>query len=174
MNREEKSQIIEDMKSSLAGAPLVLLAEFQGATVAELDAWRRACEPAGIQFQVVKNSLCKRAIDGTRLQALGPYFKGNVAVFISGEDAIAAAKLFNAKRKDSVKVKLKAGFFDGDVIDEKGVEMVANLPSREQLLSTLLATMQEAPRQVMGVIQGPARDLVYVLQNFASKLEKAS
>lgn len=171
MNRDQKSQVIESMRSSLTGAPLVILAEFQGSTVSELNSWRRACEAAGIEFRVVKNSLCRIAVGGTALEGLSKHFKGNVAILVSGEDAVAAAKLFNDKRKSSEKVRLKAGYFDGDVIDEKGVEMVASLPSREQLLSTLLATVQEAPRQVMGVVQGPARDLVYLLQNFADTLK---
>jgi large subunit ribosomal protein L10 len=171
MNRDQKSQVIENMRGALTGAPLVILAEFQGSTVAELNSWRRACEAGGIQFQVVKNSLCRIAVGGTPLEGLSGHFKGNVAIIVSGEDAVATAKLFNEKRKTSEKVRLKAGYFDGDVIDEKGVEMVASLPSREQLLSTLLVTVQEGPRQVMGVVQGPARDLMYLLQNFADSIK---
>ncbi|MEC8277991.1 MAG: 50S ribosomal protein L10, partial [Myxococcota bacterium] len=66
---------------------------------------------------------------------------------------------------------LKGGFFDGDVIDAKGVAFVSTLPSKEELLTTLLRTIQEGPRQVLGVIQGPARDLVTILKNYEHKLE---
>jgi large subunit ribosomal protein L10 len=67
---------------------------------------------------------------------------------------------------------VRGGYFDGDVIKGDKILAVADLPSKEQLLSTLLATIQEGPRQVLGVIQGPARDLLYVLNNYASKLEE--
>jgi large subunit ribosomal protein L10 len=66
----------------------------------------------------------------------------------------------------------KAGFFEGTVLDAAGVTTVSKLPSREELLVVLLRTIQEGPRQVLGVLQGPARDLLYLLQNYANKLEE--
>ena len=95
---------------------------------------------------------------------------------ISGEDPIAAAKVFRDATKDFKKAEkfvVQGGFFDGDVLDAVQLDKVADLPGREQLLSTLLATLQEAPRQVMGIIEGPARDLMYLLKNFENKLAEA-
>jgi large subunit ribosomal protein L10 len=68
------------------------------------------------------------------------------------------------------KIQVKAGFFDGDILDPVGVKAVASLPSREELLVMLLRTLQEGPRQVLGVLQAPARDLLYLLKNYETKL----
>ena len=173
MNREQKAQFIEEMRGRFADAPLVILTDFKGSTVAQMDSLRRACEPDGVHFQVVKNTLCRRAIEGTELEPLGEHFKGNVGVLFAGEDPIAAAKLFQKQLKDNDKLVARAGFFEGDILDAAGVEMVSKLPSKEELLVTLLRTLQEGPRQILGVIRGPARDLLYLLNNYANKLEEA-
>jgi len=173
MDRAQKAQFIEDVRGRFEAAPLVILTEFSGSTVAQLDALRRACEPVGASFQVVKNTLCKRAVADTDFAPLAEHFRGNVGVLFAGEDPIAAAKLYQSAAKENDKLVAKAGFFEGDLLDANGVGVVATLPSKEELLSKLLATIQEAPRQVMGVIQAPARDLVYLLGNYANKLEES-
>jgi large subunit ribosomal protein L10 len=164
--------MVEDLKGRFDSAPLVILTDWKGSTVQEMDALRRACEPVGVHFQVVKNTLCRRAISGTDMDKLASHFKGNIGVLFAGDDPIAAAKLFRDQSKDNAKLICRAGFFEGDVLDPAGVEAVATLPSREELLSTLLRTIQEGPRQIMGVIRAPARDLLYLLSNYAEKLEK--
>ena len=121
--------------------------------------------------KTVKNTLCKRAVAGTEKEALAEHFRGNIAIFVSGEDPGAAAKIFKAQATANKKLEFRAGYFEGQILDASGVEMVASLPSREELLATLLQTMLAAPRQVMGVIRGPARDLLSLLQNYATKLE---
>lgn len=171
MNREDKAAFIEEVRDRFVNAPLVILTDWKGSTVAEMEALRRACEPAGVHFQVVKNTLCRRAIEGTDLEGLSEHFKGNIGVLFASDDPIAAAKLFRAQKKENAKLICRAGYFEGDVLDGAGVEAVADLPSREELLVTLLRTIQEGPRQVMGVIRAPARDLLYLLNNYANKLE---
>jgi large subunit ribosomal protein L10 len=172
MNREEKAVFVEEVRGRFLGAPLVILSDWKGATVQELDAVRRACEAQGVSFQVVKNTLCRRALAGTDLEPLAPHFKGNIGVFFGSEDPIATAKLFREQVKGNAKLVCRAGFFEGGVLDGKGVEAVADLPSREELLVTLLRTIQEGPRRVLGVLQAPARDLLYLLSNYAKKLEE--
>ena len=110
---------------------------------------------------------------GTEHEPLGPLFKGNIGVLSANEDPQRMAKLLKETLKENEKLIVRAGYFDGGVIDEKGVLAVADLPSREQLLTTLLRTIQGGPQQLLGVLQAPARDLLFVLQNFAKKLEDA-
>lgn len=172
MNRENKAQIIDEVRDRFASAPFVALTDFKGSTVEQMNALRRACEAGGVHYQVVKNTLSKRAIAGTQLEGLSKHFQGNIGVFFAGEDPIAAAKLLRAQVKENAKLTIKAGFFDGDVLDENATLAVADLPSREELLSLLLRTLQEGPRRVLGVLQAPARDLLYLLSNYAKKLEE--
>lgn len=172
MNRAEKEAFVEDIRTRFQGAPLVILTDFVGSTVAETDQLRRACEPAGVRFQVVKNTLCRRALQGTDKEPLAEYFSGSVGLLLSGDDPIAAAKVFKEQAKNNKRLQVKAGFFEGTVLDAEGVAAVAELPSREELLSKLLATLLEVPRRVMRVIQAPGRDVVYLLNNQAIELEK--
>ncbi len=173
MNREEKAQMIDELHGRFMAGPFVVLADFKGSTVPQMDKIRRSVEPAGMYFRVVKNTLAVRALEGTGKEILADHFVGNIGVIVSGEDPVAAAKFVKKYAKENENIKVKAGFFDGDVLDAKGVDLVAELPSKEELQSMLLATLQAGPRDLLGVLQAPARDLVYLLANFADKLEKA-
>lgn len=172
MNRAQKEVFVEEIKARFEESALVILTDFKGSTVAETDALRRACEPLGVHFQVVKNTLCRRALEGTDKESLTKFFSGNIGVVFSGEDPVAAAKLFKEQIKQNDKLQVRAGFFEGDILDEAGVVAVASLPSREELLAKLLATILEGPRRVMRVVQAPGRDVVYLLNNYANKLEE--
>lgn len=171
MNRTQKAELIENVRGSFAEAPLVILADFKGSTVAQMDQLRRAAEEAGSRFQVVKNTLCHIAIQDTSAASLQGHLSGNIGIVFAGDDPIATAKMFRAQLKANDKLEVRAGFFEGDVLDAKSVDAVADLPSREELLSKLLATLQEGPRRTLGVLQAPARDLLYLLNNYAAKLE---
>jgi large subunit ribosomal protein L10 len=174
MNRTDKVQFVDEMQGRFSEAPFVVLTDFSGSTVAQMDALRRACEPAGLHYRVVKNTLCKRAIAGTELEPLAEHFSGPIGVLFSGEDPAAAAKLLKVQLKENENLDIKAGFFEGTLLDEKGVLAIADLPSREELLVSLLRTIQEGPRQILGVLQAPARDLLYLLKNYEAKLEESA
>jgi large subunit ribosomal protein L10 len=171
-NTALKEVRINELRARFEASPLIILADFKGATVKEMDRIRRGVETGGVRFQVVKNTLCERALEGTEKAKLAEHFRGNIGVLFSSADPIATAKLLKEKLKESQKFVVKAGFFEGDVLDAKGVAAIAELPGREEMLVTVLRTIQEGPRQILGVVQGPARDLLYVLNNYASKLEE--
>ncbi len=173
MHLEQKKAFVEDIRGRLDGSPFVVLTDFKGSTVSQMNDLRRACEPLGVHFRVVKNSLCRRAVTGTSCEGLGEHFRGNVAVFVAGEDPIAAAKLLKKQLKENKNLVVRVGFFEGEVLDADAVVAVAALPSREELLCTLMRTIQEGPRQILGVLQGNGRDLVYLLSNHANELENS-
>jgi large subunit ribosomal protein L10 len=173
MDKSQKAIFIERFNSEVANAPFVVLTDFRGATVDETGTLRRQLEQHGLRLEVVKNTLARRAIEGTGLAPLAPHFTGMTSVIVSGEDPIAAAKVIRDVINPKGQIKVKAGFFEGTVLDAEGVKGVASLPGREELLVMLLQTMQAAPRQIMGVIRGPARDLLYLLKNYENKLADA-
>lgn len=174
MNRDQKAAQIDNLHTRFAATPLVVLTDFKGSKVTQMDAIRRGCEKDGIFFQVVKNTLAVRALEGTGKEALADHFRGNIGVFIANEDPIAAAKLYRDQARANAHLVVRAGFFEGDLIDDKAVAAIAELPSKEELQATLLATLQQAPRQVLSMLQAPSRDLLYLLQNYATKLESGS
>ena len=172
MNREQKAQFVEELHGRLTSAPFVILTSYKGSTVAQMDSLRRACEPVGIHFQVVKNTLAVRALEGTGLEDLAGHFKGPVGLLIAGEDAVAAAKTFNLQAKSNDKLEVKVGYFDGEILDARATVAMADMPSKEELQAKMLATLLAAPRQILSMLQAAPRDLLYLLKNYADKLEK--
>ena len=174
MNREQKVEVAESLAQRLQGTPLVVLADYRGVNVERINAFRRAMESAGIEYRVVKNTLVRRVVEGTDKEGLEALLVGMTGVIIAGEDPVAAAKAVRDATKDlkkEEKFTLKGGWFDGEVFKGEDIIKVADLPSREELLGTLLATLQEGPRQLLGVLQAPARDLLYLLKNHEAQLE---
>jgi len=171
MNREQKAEFVEDLRGRLQASPFLILASYKGSTVAEMDALRRACEPGGVSFQVVKNTLARRAVDGTDLAPLAEHFSGPIGVVISGEDPATAAKAFNEQAKKNKFLEIQAGYFEGDLLDATAAAAIADMPSKEELHVLVLQTLLAAPRQVLGMLQAAPRDLLYLLRNYEKKLE---
>ena len=172
--KEQKQQRVEILRSQLQDAPFVALVDYTKITVAQINELRRTFEQEGLIYKVEKNTLINLAVAGTEKEGISKYLSGMTGVLISGEDAIACAKKLkevSAGFKGETFI-VKGGYFDGEAINAVNTLKVADLPSREELLSTLLRTIQEGPRQVLGVIQGPARDLVNLLKNYEHKLSE--
>jgi ribosomal protein L10 len=178
MNRTQKEAHVADLRAKLTSAPFLALADYRGVDVAEINQFRRTLAAKGIDYLVIKNTLASRALEGTEVEGLTEGLTGMTGWVISGDDPIDAAKTLKSimnelKFKKNEKFILKRGYFDGDVMDGAAVEKVADLPSKEELLVMLLRTIQEGPRQMVSVIQAPARDLVNLLKNYENKLAEA-
>lgn len=172
MNRTEKGTIVENFGARASQAPFIVVAEYKGTKVSEINQFRRDLEKNGMYFQVVKNTLAKRAFAGAGVTGLELSLRGQNGIILSGPDGIASAKVLRDLLKPLQTMQVKAGVFDGEVFKADAVKTVAELPSREDILAQMLATLQEGPRQLVSVIQAPGRDLVQLLQNFANKLEE--
>lgn len=175
MNRTQKAELVENLTAELQNTPLVLLADYRGISVPRITELREQLKSRGAEYRVIKNTLLRRAIDGTDKEGIGDYLAGMTGVVLSGDDPIAAAKAVRELTKDLQKEEkfvIKGGWFEGDALDAAAVSKVADLPSREELLVMMLRTIQEGPRQVLGVLQAPARDLLYLLKNYETKLEE--
>jgi len=173
MSRAEKANVVDGLTTRLENAPFVALADYRGITVEEVNELRNKFREAGVHYEVIKNKLAKRAIAGSDKEVLNDLLVGMTSWIISGEDPIAAAKVLKAETKDLVKEEkfsIKGGFFDGEILDSKGVINVAELPSKDELFAMLLGLLQKGPQQVLGVVEAPGRDLVNLLKNFESKL----
>jgi len=173
-SKSQRQDRVDSLRAELEAAPLIALVNYEKITVEQVNNVRRKFEEKGLVYKVEKNTLINRAVLGTEKEGIGKYLKGMTGLVISGEDAIDAAKTIRevAKEFKGETFVVKGGFFDGDVLDGTQIDKVADLPSKEELLSTLLRTIQEGPRQILGVIQGPARDLVNLLKNYENKLSE--
>jgi len=175
MNRAQKAEFVEQFNTRMAEAALVVLADYRGASSNEANDFRRNLEKHGLDLVVVKNTLARRAVDGTDKESLADHFAGMTGVIFSTEDPIAAAKAVDQciDRKKGM-IQVKGAFFEGEVLGENGIRAIAALPGREELLVMLLRTLQAGPRQVMGVIKGAPRDLLYLLKNYERKLAEGA
>jgi len=169
MNRTEKAEQIQAF-AGYAAAPFIVLAEYPGTKVSEINQFRRDLEKNGMRYKVIKNTLAKRAFSDAGVSGLDKNLKGMTGVVFSSPDAIGSAKILKDLVKAIPTLQVRAGFFDGSVMNAECIGTVASLPSREDLLAQLLATLQEGPRQLLSVIQAPGRDLVQLLKNFENKL----
>jgi large subunit ribosomal protein L10 len=173
MNRTQKAEVVAQFGDSASKSAFVVLTEFRGTKVSEINQLRRDLEKNGMGFRVIKNTLARRAFGSIGFLGLDSHLRGMTGVIIGGADGIASAKILKDLLKPLQTVQVRAGYFDGGVLQADAVKVVSELPGREELLGMLLATMQEGPRQLVSVIQAPARDLVQVLKNYENKLAEA-
>jgi large subunit ribosomal protein L10 len=169
-SRATKDATLSSMSARLAKTPMVVIADYRGTTVKDITAFRSSLKKAGLHYEVVKNTLARKALQGTPMESFSKSVTGMSGWVFSNEDAISSAKVLREIGSKFKTIEIKGGWFDGTVLDASAVAKVADLPSKEELRSQLLATIQEAPTRVVRVLQAPARDLLYLLQNYANKL----
>ena len=141
LNRKEKAVVIEDVTTQVATAQSIVVAEDRGLDVASVTVLRKNARASGVYLRVLKNSLARKAIVGTPFEALSTKLVGPLIYAISA-DPVAAAKVLSAFAKDNEKLAIKAGALPNSVLDVNGVKALATMPSRDELLSKLLGTMQ--------------------------------
>ena len=158
MNKELKKNYIEEMKKNFSSHEAVMIAQYQGLNVTELDDLRKQLREKGILFKVTKNRITKIAIKDSPVKDLEKYFTGPTATAMSS-DPITTAKILTKFAKSHDKLKIVAGFMDGKVLDEKEVAIIATLPS-----------LEEARAKIVGILATPAQKLVSILLAPGSKI----
>jgi len=141
LNLEQKKAVVAEVSKQFKGAQVALVAEYRGLTVAQVTELRKKARGSQIYLRVVKNTLARRAVQGSSFECLTDNFVGPVAIAIS-KDPVAVAKLMSEFAKDNNKLVIKAGAMSGKLMSLQDVQALAKLPSREQLLATLCGTMQ--------------------------------
>ena len=141
LNLQEKAIVIEEVTTQVAKAQSIVVAEYRGLDVASVTVLRKKARESGVYLRVLKNSLARRAVAGTPFEALSSKLAGPLIYGISA-DPVNAAKVLAAFAKDNDKLVIKAGALPNSVLDVNGVKALATMPSREELLSKLLGTMQ--------------------------------
>ena len=171
MNREQKSELISRLSESLETAPSVVVAGFSGLTVEATDELRSIMRKSDVSYEVVKNTLVKRAVSGTDKENLSPLFKGTTAIAYHQDDPALPAKLLRDFVKGNKGLTIKGGWVDGTLLDEAGVETLSRLPGREELRSSLLRVFNGAATKFVRVLNAAPTDLVQVLRARGESLE---
>jgi large subunit ribosomal protein L10 len=169
MARPEKIQKVESLAEVFNEARSVVLNDFTGLNVEKMSELRKLCRDNGVEYRVVKNTLAKRGLDGTGAGELEAHFEGPTALAISREAENAGAKVLAEFAKEHEAPKFKAGFVEGKVIDATQVLALAKLPSKEDLLSMLLGTIKAPGNNLVSVLQGTLRNLMYAMNAIIDK-----
>ena len=157
LSLEDKKAVVERVSSALSDAQTAIVAEYRGLTVEKMTSLRREAREAGVYFQVVKNTLARRAVKGSDFECLDEHFLGPLALAAS-EDPVAAAKVLSKFEKANDAFSIKVGAMSGNLLSLEEINALAKLPGREELLATLLGTMQ-----------APITKLVQTLNEIPSK-----
>ena len=141
LNLNDKKAVVAEVSAQVANAETIAISEYRGIEVGDLTVLRKKARESGVYLRVLKNTLVRRAVDGTPFAGLADQMVGPLIYSISA-DPVAAAKVLNDFAKSNDKLVLKAGSYAGKVLDKAGVQALASVPSREELLSKLLYVMQ--------------------------------
>ena len=155
---ELKQPVVQAIAEDVKDAVSVVLVDYRGLTVAEDTEMRKQLREAGVVYKVCKNTMMKRAFEGTDFAALDEHLEGPSAIAISKDDATAPARIIAKFAKTAPKLEMVSGVVEGNYYDKAGMEALANVPSREELLGKLL-----------GSIQSPITNFARVLNQIAEK-----
>ncbi len=143
---EAKQAIVGEIADKLKASASVVVVDYRGLTVGQVTELRKQLRDAGIDFKVYKNSMSRRATEEAGLEGLNEYLTGPNAIAFSNEDVVAPAKILNDFAKANDKLEIKAGIIEGAIATEAEVKALAELPSRDGLLSMLLSVLQAPMR----------------------------
>lgn len=157
---ELKKPIVEEISESIKDAQSVVIVNYRGLTVEQDTKLRKELRDAGVTYKVYKNTMMNFAFKGTDCEALAPHLEGPNAIAISSTDATAPARVLAKFAKQAPELELKAGIVEGNYYDESGIKAISSVPSREELLSKFL-----------GSIQSPITNFARVLNQVAEAKE---
>ncbi|MBQ27050.1 MAG: 50S ribosomal protein L10 [Nitrospiraceae bacterium] len=166
MKKEMKTQVVAGLNEKFSRAQVAILTEFSGVPVGEMTELRRLFREAKAELKVVKNRLAIRAAEDTPLAIATDRFRGSLAVALGYDDPIVPVKILNdfiTKERRRQRFTMRAGVIEGQILEAKALNDLANLPSRHQLLGMFLSAMQGSIQGFVSVLSGPARSLVYMI-----------
>lgn len=150
-NLENKKTVVADVNKVLQDAATVVIAKYQGVTVGKMTAIRKEARQKNVYLHVLKNTLARKAVEGTVFAPLAEKMSGPLVYSVS-TDPIAAAKVIDEFAKTNEAVKIVGGMFNDKLLDEADVKQLASIPGREELLSMLLGTMLQIPASFVRVV----------------------
>jgi large subunit ribosomal protein L10 len=170
MPSTQKIERVAALKEQIEGSAALLLTEYRGLTVSEITELRKSLREGGARFSVIKNTLMRRALEQTEAAELGSLFDGPSAVAFIQEDPVAAAKSVTAAAKKFPALVLKGGFVEGRVLSADEAKSLADLESREVMLSKLAGLMMGEMSRAAAVFQATQARFLSLLEAFKAKL----
>jgi large subunit ribosomal protein L10 len=168
VERSQKKQVVSDLHQKMIESQAVVIVHYQGLTVDEITKLRRKVRDQGASFLVTKNSLAKLAVAGTNFEKLVNLLNGPTAIAYS-EDPVSAAKSVVQYVNGNDKLKILGGMVDNQVLDIKGVQDLATMPSLDELRAKIIGILSTPATRVATVLQAPATQLARLFSAYAKK-----
>lgn len=174
MNRTQKEKVVAGLNKKAADARIAIVTDFRGLKVDEMTELRAKLRDAGVEYQVVKNTLARLAFDGTNHEILKDELKDCCAVAFGYEDPVAAAKVISEYAKGNKKFSFRYASLMGSYLDENSIKELAKLPGREELLAKMLGTMNAVPTNFVCLFANLQRKFLYALTAIKDQKEQAA
>lgn len=172
VDRAQKEVVVGELGNIFADSGVIVVAQYAGLSVAEMTDFRRRMRAAGGGVRVAKNRLARIALEGKACEGMAKYLKGQMVLAYS-EDPVAAAKVVEAYAKDNRKLEIVGGAMGATVLDPEGVKAVSEMPSREELIATVVGMIGAPAGNLVRAITAPAANIAGCLASIAEKGEEA-
>ena len=169
MNKEEKKVTIDELHGKFARAKTAVITGYSGINVEQITDLRSKLRKSQVEYRVVKNTLARKAVQGTSLEPLKDYFVGPVGIALGYDDVVAPAKVLFEFNKTQAKLELKVGVLDGKLLKQADIKALASLPSLNSLRGTIIGLLQAPASRMVGVLAAPAGQVARVLKAKADK-----
>ena len=173
MATAKKVERVEEVSEKLKRTTGLVITDYRGLSVAEMQDLRRRLRAGGVDYLVVKNTLARRAAAENGMSALEPELVGPVGMAVGYDEPVTTAKLVNDYIKQTRKLVIKGGLLGTTVLDADGVKQLADLPGRDALLAQLAGTLNHSVAQLAGALNGAVAKLANGLEAYRQKLESA-
>lgn len=169
MNREEKKEAIDELHEKFVRAKTAVITGYSGINVEQITELRAKLRAAKVEYRVVKNTLARKASEGTGLELLKDYFVGPVGIALGYDDVVAPSKVLSDFSKTQVKLLLKVGVLDGKLLKQADIKALASLPSLNVLRGKIIGLLQAPASRIVGVLAAPGGQIARVMKAKADK-----
>jgi len=173
LSKDSKKKIIQDLIVKLKESKGIILTDYQGMNVSQINRLRDELKEKKVEFRVTKNTLIEKASEELNIKELTKDLVGCTAIAFSSDDGVAPARLLNEYfKKNKIDLKVKSGLVEGRFLNQEKVIEIASLPSKDVLIAQIVAGVKSPLYSLVFVLQGPLRGLIYTLEAIKKEKEK--